>query len=98
MKTINKIIVRANRLYIKCKLWMLSISLFQKKDKPAFSNGYIDTKLFYLNKFGKIPSIAEINNVNLKEILALIKTKRFGKPKKYYQYNCFEWGKKQARF
>ena len=98
MKTINKIIVRANRLYIKCKLWMLSISLFQKKDIPAFSNGYIDTKLFYLNKFGKIPSIAEINNVNLKEILALIKTKRFGKPKKYYQYNCFEWEKNRLGF
>ncbi|MFY8090922.1 MAG: AAA family ATPase [Chitinophagaceae bacterium] len=98
MKTTNRIFERLYRVYIKCKLWVLSIALFQKKDKPAFGNGYIDAKLFYLNRFKKIPSVTEICDVSLEEVIALIKTEMFGKIKRKYNYNSFEWEKNRLGF
>jgi superfamily I DNA and/or RNA helicase len=77
---------------------VLSIALFQKKDKPAFGNGYIDAKLFYLNRFKKIPSVTEICDVSLEEVIALIKTEMFGKIKRKYNYNSFEWEKNRLGF
>lgn len=78
--------------------WLISFyKLFIKTEAPL-STYYIDARLFYINKFNEIPSIAEILGVNDKELYQLIVSNKFGKVKKIHQYNSFTWHKKILEF
>lgn len=69
-----------------------------EKEKPAFGSYYLDLKHFYVTKFNKIPSIIEINNVNLREVFKIVNEGKYGAIKNIYQYNEYSWDKNQLQY
>lgn len=69
-----------------------------KKEQPAFGSNYLDIKMLFLNKFNQIPCIAEIDDVNLKEIYKIIKNEKYGVVKNIYQFNDYNWSKNELQY
>ena len=98
IKIISKIKKQIKLLREKYKKAKKRISNLVKNNKPAFDNYYIDAKVFYVNKFNKLPCVAEIRNVNVEELFKLIESGKYGAVNNIYQYNSFEWHKNKLSF
>jgi energy-coupling factor transporter ATP-binding protein EcfA2 len=95
---ISKIKLHLKLLKVAYKKANKAVLYLIENNKPAFDNYYIGAKVLYVNRFNKLPCVAEIRNVNVGALFKLMKTGKYGIVKNIYQYNSFEWHKNELAF
>jgi hypothetical protein len=70
--------------------WLQQL-LRQQRDTQIFYGNYVDTKAFYLKKFGKLPCISFVNNVDNSVLFERIQQGVYGEVKAIYQRNYYNW-------
>jgi len=81
------------------KLWQQTKHLLRKKKSmQLFDDSFIEPKAFYLREFGTIPCVAYIGNVNVNEIVKLVKSHKYGIIQTTYQRNYYNWEQERIEF
>lgn len=76
----------------------LGIALKPGKKVPVFGNDYVEAKTFYRYKFGSIPCVAVIEDIDLTKAYQLIIDGNAGKVLAVYQRNRYDWEGKKLCF
>ncbi len=98
MKTINNLKKWLQLSWLKILKTKEGISELFNKEKIAFGNHYIETRNLYVNRFNRQPNVAEITDVKLSTVFDLIKSNKYGKVKKIFQSNEYNWGKNEIEY
>ena len=72
----------------------------KRKSRPPqgiFDGNYIEVKSFYIQEFGKTPSIAFINGIDTERVLLYIQEGLAGKVLATYQRNFYSWQQKKRK-
>ncbi|MFN3667664.1 MAG: AAA family ATPase [Sediminibacterium sp.] len=63
-----------------------------------FYDNYIEVKSFYVKRYGSIPSVLFINNMNTSEVLQYVLSEAAGKVMQVYQRSYYNWKDQKQEF
>jgi hypothetical protein len=86
------------RRWMKQLQGKLSMLFRRRKAASIFDNTYIDVKHFYTERFGRIPCISYIGNLDVSRVFEYVNTGFAGKVTAIYQRNFYNWYMQRQEF